>query len=230
MIRSIFIIVFLLLANCIIAQENLANNNNQQQINLIGSYTGDFGNTKITILFTKVNLDRIEGRSVVKGYGRFITGLVHRMGNTIYILASEPSGDAHDGGFVFAIDASNPQQIKGSWTPYNPTKKITAKEFYLQKNGFIFLTDVGKFPQASKILLNKKELIQFTNDEMELMLNEIYARRGYCFTNKKWREIFEDKDWYIPIVGDTKILFSEIETKNSALIQEATTVHVVADN
>ena len=55
--------------------------------------------------------------------------------------------------------------------------------------------------------------------ELETMRNEIFARHGYCFKRKAQRELFEDKDWYIPNTVDVKKDLTEIEKKNIALIK-----------
>ena len=54
---------------------------------------------------------------------------------------------------------------------------------------------------------------------MEAMRNEIFARHGYCFKKKNLRELFEDKDWYIPNTVDVKKDLTDIEKKNIALIK-----------
>ena len=51
------------------------------------------------------------------------------------------------------------------------------------------------------------------------MRNEIFARHGYCFAKKEFRQQFENEEWYVPNTVDIKGFLTEIEKKNIALIK-----------
>ena len=51
------------------------------------------------------------------------------------------------------------------------------------------------------------------------MRQEIFARHGYCFSKKEFRQQFESEDWYVPDTTDIRGRLTDIEKKNIALIQ-----------
>lgn len=188
--------------------------------NLLGSFVGDFGANKITLLITQSANDSIAGRSVVGGNDRPFTGTVEKAGNTFTITAKEPGDDKNDGIFVFTIDPAKADAITGNWKPYNAAGSTGAKDFTLHRREFRYLQDVGQYPEASKRLLVEDDVNNLAKEELETMRNEIFARHGYCFKKKNLRENFEDKDWYIPNTVDVKKDLTPIEKKNIALIKK----------
>lgn len=186
---------------------------------LIGSFVGPFGDNKITLLITRIAGDTVEGRSVVGGNDRPFSGLA-KLANGVYsIVAKEPGDDKYDGVFNISFDEKKPDAISGSWAPYKDGGHGGAKEFSLARNSFKYLVDVGQYPQSSKRLLTEDDVNNLMKDELETMRNEIFARHGYCFKKKHLREMFEDKDWYIPNTVDVKNDLTDIEKKNIALIK-----------
>jgi len=191
-----------------------------EMVNLIGSYVGNFGDNKITILITRATNDSVEGRSVVGGYDRPFSGTIRQAGTIVNIQAKEPGGDPHDGTFDFFIDSNTPDMVKGSWKPYQPTEKITGKEYTLQRRAFAYLPDAGVYPQASQRLLKEDDVDNLSKSDLEFMRNEIFARHGYCFKKKMLRQEFEEEEWYTPNTADIKNLLTDIERKNIALIKK----------
>ena len=188
-------------------------------VNLLGSYVGPFGDNKITLLITKVAGDTIEGRSVVGGNDRPYSGIVKFMNDKYNVVAKEPGDDKYDGVFNFTIDAKQPNTVTGSWKPNVAGAHLGPKDFSLQRRAFVYLQDVGQYPVASKRLLTDDDVNNLMKPELEIMRNEIFARHGYCFKKKNLRDMFEDKDWYIPNTVDVKTDLTEIEKKNIVLIK-----------
>jgi len=186
---------------------------------LIGSYVGDFGTNKITLLITKAVNDTVEGRSVVGGNDRPFIGMIKYAEGKYTINAKEPGDDQYDGVFDFSIDEKQPDVVTGSWKPNKPDAHLGPKDFSLKRRAFMYLVDVGQFPVASKRLMTEDDVSNMSKDELQTMRNEIFARHGYCFKKKDLREMFEDKDWYIPNTVDVKKDLTEIEKKNITLIK-----------
>jgi hypothetical protein len=186
---------------------------------LIGSYVGDFGTNKITLLITKAMNDTVEGRSIVGGNDRPFSGLIKYADGKYNINAKEPGDDKDDGVFDFTIDDKQPDMVTGSWKPNAAGAHLGPKDFSLKRRSFTYLVDVGQFPMASKRLLTEDDVSNLNKDDLQTMRNEIFARHGYCFKKKDLREMFEDKDWYIPNTVDVKKDLTEIEKKNIALIK-----------
>ena len=189
-------------------------------VNLLGSYVGPFGDNKITLLITKVAADTIEGRSVVGGNDRPYSGFVKLVDNKYNVTAKEPGDDKYDGEFNFTIDPKQPDMVTGSWKPNVEGAHLGPKTFSLKRRAFVYLQDVGQFPIASKKLLVDDDVNNMNKPDLEIMRNEIFARHGYCFKKKALRDMFEDKDWYIPNTVDVKTDLTEIEKKNIVLIKK----------
>lgn len=188
-------------------------------INLLGSYVGPFGDNKITLLITRIAGDTIDGRSVVGGNDRPFSGTIISAGDKYNISAKEPGDDKYDGVFTFTIDTKQPDVVAGSWAPNKPDAKLASKNFTLQRRAFKYVTGTGEYPQASQRLLKEDDVNNLGKPELETMRNEIFARHGYCFKRKAQRELFEDKEWYIPNTVDVKKDLTDIEKKNIALIK-----------
>lgn len=65
----------------------------------------------------------------------------------------------------------------------------------------------------------------FTED-LRVLRNEIYARRGKVFKSKDLKEYFEAQSWYKPDPNFQDEMLSEIERKNLAVIKEAEDVAI----
>jgi hypothetical protein len=187
--------------------------------NLLGSYVGPFGDNKITLLITRIAGDTIDGRSVVGGNDRPFTGTIKLEDDKYNISAKEPGDDKYDGVFNFTIDSKQPDVVAGRWAPNKAGTQLASKDFTLQRKAFKYLNNTGEFPQASQRLLKEDDVNNLMKEELEIMRNEIFARHGYCFKKKNQRELFEDKDWYIPNTVDVKKDLTDIEKKNITLIK-----------
>lgn len=66
---------------------------------------------------------------------------------------------------------------------------------------------------------NYDYLYQFTKDELGIIRNTFYARRGYIFTDKKYKEYFSQKSWYKPTTYIMDILPPQ-EKKLTRIIKE----------
>ena len=186
---------------------------------MIGSYVGDFGTNKITLLITKAIKDTVEGRSIVGGNDRPFSGFIKFADGIYTIDAKEPGDDKYDGVFNITIDPKQSDIVTGNWKPNTPDAHLGPKDFSLKRRAFRYLLDVGQYPDASKRILAEDDVSNMNKDDLQTMRNEIFARHGYCFKKKNLREMFEDKDWYIPNTVDVKNYLTEIEKKNIALIK-----------
>ena len=189
-------------------------------INLLGSYVGAFGDNKITLLITRIAGDTIEGRSVVGGNDRPYAGVIKLEGDKYTVAAKEPGDDKYDGVFNFTIDSKQPDVVAGNWKPNVAGAHLGPKDFTLQRKAFKYLINTGEYPQASKRLLKEDDVNNLLKPDLETMRNEIFARHGYCFKKKALRELFEDKEWYIPNTVDVKKDLTDIEKKNITLIKK----------
>ncbi len=205
--------------------DNLSNNeSNKSEVaipqTILGSYVGNFGSNKITVIISKINNDSIEGRSIVGGNDRTFVGTIKKEGKSNIIQAKEPGGEEHDGEFNFHILSDTPHELSGTWKPYKPTAAISEKAFSLHSKTFKYDKSVGQFPQASSRILKDNEVDNLLLEDLKYMRNEIFARHGYCFKKRDLRQQFETKEWYVPNTIDIKNDLTDIEMRNIALIKK----------
>ena len=80
-------------------------------------------------------------------------------------------------------------------------------------------TDAYIYPTDTK-LLTIEQLKTLSKDDIALIRNEIYARKGHIFTTEKYQKYFSTKTWYTPTKPVLWTDFSEIEQNNIKLITE----------
>jgi hypothetical protein len=184
---------------------------------ILGSYVGAFGDNKITLMITKAAGNSVTGRSIVGGNDRPFEG-TYSAQNAVYTIdAKEPGDNKYDGVFKFTVSASDPSKVAGTWKP-NDTKR-PEKSYTLDRRKFEYRADVGGWPEASTRLLKTSDVENLGKSELQMMRQEIFARHGYCFSKKEFRQRFENEDWYVPDTTDIRGRLTDIEKKNIALIK-----------
>ncbi|MFV0606545.1 MAG: YARHG domain-containing protein [Niabella sp.] len=88
---------------------------------------------KISIQIMRITDKGADGRSVVRGNGRPMTGKLTQAGNNYKFVMDEPGNDKHDGRFNFSIHGDS---LIGIWESYDPTVKGPKKKFTLIKIPF----------------------------------------------------------------------------------------------
>lgn len=185
--------------------------------NLLGSWVGAFGQTKINIFIASADGKIISGHSVCAGNYREIKGEIEDKGNGVYAaVLNEPGDNKYDGKFQFTID-QNKQTLEGDWTPFNAAS-TSPKKYSLAKKSFEYNPNVGTFPQGSNKLLTESDVENMSADDLKFMRNEIYARHGYSFQTKAVRSLFDKLDWYVPVCIDVRDQLTDNEVSNIDLI------------
>ena len=180
-------------------------------------YVGAFGDNKITLMITKAAGNTISGRSVVGGNDRPFDGTYTAENGVYWVLATEPGDHKDDGVFKFSVASADPSKVTGTWKA-NDTKR-PEKSYTLDRRKFEYRADVGGWPEASTRLLKTSEVENLSKGELQMMRQEIFARHGYCFSKKEFRQRFENEDWYVPDTTDIRGRLTDIEKKNIALIK-----------
>jgi hypothetical protein len=184
---------------------------------ILGSYVGQFGDNKITILITKAGEGIVSGRTIVGGNDRPFDGTLSIIDGSFNVEAREPGDHKDDGVFTFQIASTDPTELKGTWKA-NDVKR-PEKSYTLERKKFEYRKDVGNWPEASQRVLKTADVENLTKGELEFMRNEIFARHGYCFAKKNLRQQFENEEWYVPNTVDIKGFLTDVEKKNIALIK-----------
>ena len=72
--------------------------------------------------------------------------------------------------------------------------------------------------------LTESEVNAMSREELNLALNEIYARRGRIFTNASLASYFNSQSWYNPVYTEDEfvanVVFNDYESKNVDLIRK----------
>lgn len=71
---------------------------------------------------------------------------------------------------------------------------------------------------ASVQELKEADLKNLKKIDLEIIRNTIYARHGYTFKKRTYRQFFDYVDWYIPVSTDVTTSLTELEKKNIALL------------
>jgi hypothetical protein len=184
---------------------------------ILGSYVGAFGDNKITLMITKAAGNSVTGRSIVGGNDRPFEGTYKIENAVASIEAKEPGDHKDDGVFKFTVSAADPSKVTGTWKA-NDTKR-PEKSYTLDRRKFEYKANVGTWPDASTRVLKAADVENLGKSELTFMRQEIFARHGYCFSKKEYRQQFENEDWYVPNTTDIRGLLTDIEKKNIALIK-----------
>ena len=79
----------------------------------------------------------------------------------------------------------------------------------------------GQYPESSERLLTEKDIEHQTAWGMRVMLNEIYARKGYIFQDADLKKHFQNEKWYRGRQRSlNKIKLSPIEIQNITFIKK----------
>lgn len=78
---------------------------------------------------------------------------------------------------------------------------------------------VGDMDKFQTVLLTEELLKNLSMNDLRMMRNEFWARRGRTFTTPGFRQQFEWRDWYKPAKDQSKVKLSQIEEKNVRLIE-----------
>lgn len=102
---------------------------------------------------------------------------------------------------------------------YNHEENINGKKSAsetLSEEGIVFLS-------SSTEVLKESDVKNLTDEEIQMAINEIYARNGYIFKDKTKQKYYEKYDWYkgeIKSEDFSKEVFNDIEKKNMDLLEK----------
>lgn len=109
---------------------------------------------------------------------------------------------------------------QGLGSSYNKTENEKTYH-YLQFNyDRSIKKPLGKYPETSFVKLTKSDFINYSNHDLKIIRNEIFARNGYPFKiGGKMHNYFSSKNWYKHIKKTKTTVLSEIEKHNINLIK-----------
>lgn len=72
--------------------------------------------------------------------------------------------------------------------------------------------------KCSSEIIPETTIANLNTSTLKLLKNEIYARKGYTFSNEEYANHFKQFSWYMPSGNNNAITFSDIEQKNIAIL------------
>lgn len=79
----------------------------------------------------------------------------------------------------------------------------------------------GDFTSASEKYLNRNDIINMSENDLQIMRNEIFARYGYIFEkNSEMDKYFSEKSWYNASSNNVENKLTDKEKKNVDLIRQ----------
>lgn len=89
-----------------------------------------------------------------------------------------------------------------------------------QKTIEAYINDPDSYfmPQEDMYEMSMSEVLDDSEELLNLKRNEYYAIHGYSFKDEKLNQIFSKKSWYHPVKGDVSKLLSEVEKANIQML------------
>lgn len=147
----------------------------------------------------------------------FISGMV-----TYFILPQEDEEETSDNKNKKIQLVENENKIDKS--KYTRKEEVDKKEKTILEKRIDELNKKAKEQDTSSeyfgdsYKIEKNDLDELSREDVELLRNEIYARHGYIFKEKRFEEYFSATDWYMPNGSFNEGMFNDIEKKNIATI------------
>lgn len=137
-----------------------------------------------------------------------------------YVIAQSPSGDTTaKSGTVVTLDIS--LGLIEPETTVAPTEE-SVQETKAQQNQSSKTNNSYIFSNSSSSYLSKADISALSNNNLNIALNEIYARRGRIFKDPALSSYFNSQAWYTPKYTqaefDKNVTFNDYEQKNLQLM------------
>jgi hypothetical protein len=93
------------------------------------------------------------------------------------------------------------------------------KEVYFNET-YRSASDVILKINASTTKLTEDDLKNLKKLELEIIRNTIFARHGYSFKKKGYRQFFDYVDWYVPVTNNVDNALTSLEKENIILLKK----------
>jgi hypothetical protein len=96
--------------------------------------------------------------------------------------------------------------------------KIDGEEETYYSDTYRYASNVVTKLNASTTLLKESDIKNLKKLELEIIRNTIFARHGYTFKKRSFRQFFDPVAWYIPVTDDMSGKLTLTEQKNIVLL------------
>ncbi|ENU25408.1 YARHG domain-containing protein [Acinetobacter modestus] len=181
-----------------------------QPAQIAPSWTGLYNDEQKISLFMQQKGNDVTGYSFLNGKQLNFKGKIKQTDSNYTLTLNEVGRGVDVGRFVLNYKG-NTSPIEAQWS--SATQTVKPKFFSLNAQQCKYAKEQGEFPDASLRLLKDADL-QVPLGQLQYMRNEIYARHGYAFQNKKWAITFSQYDWYMPCYLNVDARLTQIEKEN----------------
>jgi YARHG domain len=162
----------------------------------------------------KLKNDTLVGSWMANDKNIAVTKRIFKLTKTVFV---------YNANLMLPIDSSDDDE--SDYTDYYNTKKVLRyqdeetgekhfEEAYRTASDMIF-----KLNGSSK-RLSEEKLKELKKIDLEIIRNTIFARHGYTFKKKTFRQFFDYVDWYVPISDDVSSELTPLEKDNIALLKK----------
>lgn len=111
---------------------------------------------------------------------------------------------------------------EGDYVDYYTTKTVSYTDesdtVISQEEAYRTASDIITKLNASTTPLTEDSLKNLKKLELEIIRNTIYARHGFTFKKRSFRQFFDPVDWYMPISNDVTAELTSLEKENIKLL------------
>ncbi len=123
---------------------------------------------------------------------------------------------------LFSYDANLMLPANGYYDTYSEKQKVTVdtvdgKETKYVDDAYRAAGDVVYKINSSTHQFSEEELKNLKKLELEILRNTIFARHGFTFKKKGYRQFFDDVDWYVPVSDNVEAELTPLEKANIKL-------------
>ena len=124
--------------------------------------------------------------------------------------------------FVYNKNLMLPEPEMDDYTDYTKGETKTVKDdsgVDYTRTFYRAASDIILKLNASTTELKEDELKNLKKLELEIIRNTVYARHGYTFNKRSYRQFFDPVDWYVPMYDNVEGSLTKIEQINIALLK-----------
>lgn len=136
-----------------------------------------------------------------------------------YVISQYPEANesVEKGSVVYLVISLGEEYVEE--TTAAVTENVKANE---SSNSSVEKNNTYIFANSNSAYLSESEVKALSREQLNIALNEIYARHGRIFTNSTLSEYFNSQSWYTPQYSpsefDAKVEFNEYEQANLQLM------------
>lgn len=147
-----------------------------------------------------------------------LVGTYESYGDELWVVLKEYNKDGkHTGTFYVKKSTEDRSEISGTFVLESNGKEMP---FELSTNEVQPDYSSSYGYAAGQRILSESELQVFSQEELRILRNEVYARHGHIFKSEDLTSYFSRFDWYHPDTNDAFDRLSEMEKNNILIIKE----------